>query len=51
MCFRPSGVVRPVRCPKCGTFNSPNNKSCKKCGYKPEETQKDSADNSAKTSI
>lgn len=44
MCFRPAGVNKPVKCPKCGTFNKPTNTKCQKCGYEweDEKTQKNS---------
>lgn len=38
MCFRPPSVTKPTKCPSCGIFNLPPNKTCKKCGAElPEE--------------
>lgn len=37
MCFRPAGATKPVKCPKCGTFNRPTATKCQKCGYTGEE--------------
>lgn len=33
MCFRPAGVSKPVKCPKCGAWNKPTETKCRKCGY------------------
>jgi uncharacterized OB-fold protein len=37
MCFRPAGVNKPVKCPKCGTWNKPTNTECPKCGLTANE--------------
>lgn len=31
MCFRPSSTQKPIRCPKCGTLNPPNQVNCREC--------------------
>jgi len=37
MCFRPAGATKPVKCPKCGTWNKPTNLVCPKCGLTAQE--------------
>ncbi len=37
MCFRPAGANKPVKCPKCNTWNKPTNNECTKCGLTAEE--------------
>lgn len=37
MCFRPAGVNKPVKCPRCGAWNKPTNQQCSKCGLTAEE--------------
>ena len=32
MCFRPSEISLPVKCPECGTMNDPGTTACTKCG-------------------
>lgn len=32
MCFRPSEISLPTRCPECGTMNDPGVEVCTKCG-------------------
>ena len=32
MCFRPSEISLPVKCPECGTMNDPGTTPCTKCG-------------------
>jgi len=31
MCFRPPSIVKPAKCPDCGTVNPPTKKICSKC--------------------
>ena len=32
MCFRPSEISLPVKCPECGIMNDPGTTVCKSCG-------------------
>lgn len=32
MCFRPSAISLPVKCPDCGTMNDPGVAKCTNCG-------------------
>ncbi len=37
MCFRPSGISLPIKCPECGTLNDPDATKCVKCGLSVED--------------
>ena len=40
MCFRPPSFDDMMtKCPKCGSFNPPENTKCKKCGADLEKAQ------------
>lgn len=41
MCFRPSAIALPKKCPKCGNVNDPEAEVCAKCGEKLPDEQPD----------